>query len=66
MLFKDRHEHSNPIFNTLKLFNFENNFNLKVAQFLWLAKNKNLPNCIESQKILILDRILFYLYQKQT
>ena len=56
-------------FFTLKLFNFENNFNLKVAQFLWLAKNKNLPNYkvyLTSQKILILDRILFYLYQKQT
>ena len=47
MLFQDKDEHSIPLFNSLKLFQFENNFNLKLAQFLWYAKNKNLPNCIQ-------------------
>ena len=47
MLFKDRDEHSAPLFNTLKLLNFNNNFNLKLSLFLWKAKNNNLPNSIQ-------------------
>ena len=47
MLFKFKNEHSAPLFNTLKLLNFKINFKLKLAQFLWLTKNENLPGCTQ-------------------
>ena len=48
MLFKKREEHSNPLFNSLKLLDFQNNFNLKLGQFLWYIKNKiYLPDLIQ-------------------
>ena len=45
--FKQRNEHSNPLFNELKLFDYDNNFKLRLAQFLFKAKNGLVPQAIQ-------------------
>ena len=43
MLFKPRNEASKPLFNELKLFNFENNFHLRLGQFLYKVRTGLVP-----------------------
>ena len=55
MLFKNKYntitcmyEHANPLFNLLKILNFENSLKLTVSDFIWQIKNNKLPTIIQN------------------
>ena len=48
MLFKERKEHSLPIFNELNILTFQNNLKLILSNFLQQVKNNLVPSCIQN------------------
>ena len=48
MLFRERKEHSLPIFNELNILTFQNNFKLILSNFLQQVKNNLVPSCIQN------------------
>ena len=69
ILFKEKEEHSLPLFNELKIFNFKSNLRYQIGKFFWKIKNKSQPKSILKvfhNKKVINTRQDFFLPQTRT